>query len=399
MFFHGVPEGLPDPIFGLNEAFRADPRTSKIDLVIGIYKDEALRTHLMSSVKKAKEQILTEDLAADYLPIDGLRSFCDEMGALAFGDDLWKAHQGRIYSAQMLGGTGALQIGAAFLAQEISKEAVLSTPTWPNHRAIFERAGCKVGFYPYYSRSLHGVDQEALFSFLKTLPEKTIVLLHQVCHNPTGCDFSQEQWRALSQLMRKQKLIPFFDCAYHGFGDGIEQDRIGLETFLHDGHEMLIAYSCSKNFSLYCQRVGALFIVGNDLSVKARVGSQVKRIIRSLYSNPPAHGARIALHILQNNALKREWQQELAAMRHRLAASRQLLIRCLSQEAPERDFHFLQRQKGMFSLLDLDPAETQALIRQFGIYLPENGRISLTGLSPHNTAAVAQGVATVTRGG
>ncbi len=304
MFFNKVLEGLPDPIFGLGEMFRADVRENKIDLVVGIYKDEELRMQLMPSVKKAKEQILTQDLAVDYLPIDGLRSFCDEIGRLAFGDERWKVHHGRIYAAQTLGGTGSLQIGTAFLAQEISKEAVLSNPTWANHSAIFQRAGCKTSFYPYYSKVLHGIDLEVLFAFLKTLPEKTIVLLHEVCHNPTGCDFSQEQWRALSLLMQKHKLIPFFDCAYHGLGDGLDLDRLGLEIFLDDGHEMIVSYSCSKNFSLYCQRVGALFIVGENAAIKMRVGSQVKRIIRSLYSNPPAHGARIAAHVLQEIDLK-----------------------------------------------------------------------------------------------
>ncbi|HSX37725.1 MAG TPA: aromatic amino acid transaminase [Chlamydiales bacterium] len=392
MFFHEILEAQPDPIFGRNEAFQADVRPDKINLTIGIYKDEHLRAALIPSVKKMKEQILHQDLLADYLPLSGLPDFVEQIGMLVFGEKRWQANHHRVFAAQSLGGTGALQVGAQFLSESVGKTVAVPQLTWPNHRSIFERAGCLVETFPYYSRKTRGIDMEALCSSLREMREKTIVILHSVCHNPTGCDPSLDQWKELSQVMLKRKLLPFFDFAYQGFGDGIEKDRKAIEIFMDDGHEMLIAYSCSKNFSMYCQRVGALFIVDENAAVKLRVGSHIKKTIRSLYSNPPAHGARIVSALLQDADLKKEWEQDLSRMRDRISLVKESIIRKLSAKM---DCEFLRHRKGMFLLIDLDKHQIQKLIDEFGIYLLDNGRISLTGLNEKNIDQVVNGLFSV----
>lgn len=209
MFFHGILEAQPDPIFGLNEAFQADMRPNKVNLIIGIYKDEKLQANLMTSVQKVKNEISQHDFLADYLPIDGFSDFLEEIGMLVFGEKKWRENHGRIYSAQAIGGTGALQIGGQFLSQEVSKSIAIPSPTWANHRSIFERAGLKVETYPYYSREMHGIDFGAFCSALNQLPEKTVLLLHPTCHNPTGCDLSLEQWKELSKIIRTKRILPF----------------------------------------------------------------------------------------------------------------------------------------------------------------------------------------------
>jgi len=395
MFFQEVLEAKADPIFGLNEAFQADPRPNKVNLVVGIYKDDALRPVLMPSVKRAKDELVATDFTADYLPIDGFPDFYNRIGGLVFGENLWAENQSRIYAGQTIGGTGAIQIGGQFLSQEGMKSIVIPNPTWPTHRSILERAGCTVDSYAYYDRKQHGVDFEALLSSLSSFPEKTAVLLHTVCHNPTGCDLSVREWEELSRFMKNRKLLPFFDFAYHGLGEGIEKDRKPIEIFLEEGHEMIVAYSCSKNFSLYCQRVGALFIVEENGLGKRRIGSQVKRIMRSLYSNPPAYGCQIVAHLLQVSSLRAEWEKDLASMRHRIASMRESLIQRLSASRSKTDFQFLLKHKGMFSFIDLEQSQVHRLIHEFGIFLTDNGRISLSGLSSRNIEYVVKGLIAV----
>jgi len=393
MFFHEILEAKPDPIFGLADAFRADVRPNKVNLIVGIYKDDQLQSHIMPSIQKAKERVLEQDLIADYLPLDGLLEFTEKIGALMFGEAAWQANHSRIYAAQTVGGTGALQVGGQFLAQEVTKDVVIPLPTWPTHRLILERANLRVSTYPYYSRETHGIDFDPLCAALKELPEKTVVLFHPSCHNPTGCDLSLEEWKEISKIVKQRRLLPFFDCAYQGLGEGLEKDRAAIQIFLEDGHEMLIAYSCSKNFSMYSQRAGVLFVVDENAAVKLRVGSHVRKIIRSLYSNPPAHGVRAIAHLLQDAKLKAEWQKELDQMRERIHRMRKNLIQGLKQAGV--DFQFLSDRKGMFAFLDLDKGQVQRLIEEHGVYLLDNGRISLTGLTSQNLDYVVKAIASV----
>lgn len=389
MFFDAVPEGPPDPIFGLTGAFKADPRPNKVDLLVGIYKNEKLEPELLPAVKKAKEQIFANDLLADYLPIDGLGEFVDRIGALAFGK-LWKESHSKIYAAQSVGGTGALRVGGEFIFQEITKQAFVPNPTWPNHRMLLERVGFQVESYVYYDKKRHGFDFDGMIADLNRCPEKSCVMLHAACHNPSGCDPSESEWREISRVILRKRLLPFFDFAYQGLGEGLEKDRKAIEIFMNDGHEMAIAYSCSKNFSLYCQRTGALFIVGSNAAVKGRIGSQIKRIIRTLYSNPPAHGARIAAHVLANEGLRKEWERELEAMRSRIQSTREELVKKLTKHNPH--FSYLSGHKGMFSFADLDKSQVQRLISEFAIYLIDNGRISIPGINRQNIDSIADSI-------
>jgi aromatic-amino-acid transaminase len=382
MFFDSIPEGPPDAVFGLAAAFQADPRPEKVNLVVGIYKNEKLQSELIPSVKKAKSLIVSSDI--DYLPIDGLPDFHEVLGPLLFGSKDWPESQSHIYTAQAVGGTGALYLGGAFLVQEVTQIVAIPDPTWANHRSIFERAGATVLTYAYYNKEKHGFDCEAMIASLKKLPEKTAVILQAVCHNPTGCDPTSKEWEEIAQVMLEKRLLPFFDCAYQGFGDGLEEDAKAIRIFKKLGHEMLIAYSCAKNFSLYCQRVGALFVVNKSAAAKHLVASQVKRIIRAIYSNPPAYGARIVAYLLQNPSLKKEWESDLQAMRHRLTSMRAHFIQKLCTKVKKMDFHFLQKHKGMFSFLDLDPKIVQTLKEKFAIYMIGSGRINVAGLTEKN---------------
>lgn len=384
MFFDQVEEAPPDPIFGLLGAFNADVRKEKINLMVGIYKDDQLRSELLSSVRKAKELIMSQDLMADYLPIDGFGEMVELLGPVVFGEVLWKEEHGRIYSAHTAGGTAALRVAGEFIAQQVAQTVYIPNHTWPNHRSVLERAGCKVESYPYYSREKKNFDLDAMLEFLSQLPEKTAILLHACCHNPTGCDPTAEEWKEISRVMKEKKLFPLFDFAYQGLGDGIERDAEAVQMFLRDGHEMMIAYSCAKNFSMYCQRVGALFIVGENAAVKSRVGSQAKRIIRALYSNPPAHGARIVAEVLKNPELKKLWQKDLEGIRHRLNLMRESLIQRLIAKAKQMNFEYLRNHKGMFSFIDMDKTQAHKMIEKFAVYMTDNGRISVAGLTTKN---------------
>lgn len=395
MFFHNVNEAQADPVFGLLGAFAADTRLEKVNLTVGVYKDDNLRSELLPSTKKAQEQILNQDVVADYLPMDGLHEMVEFLGSLIFGEAAWNAAHGRIYVAHTVGGTGALRVGAEFLAQEVAKTIYVPNHTWPNHRSIFERAGCRVETYPYYSQEKKGFDCDAMIEVLKGLNEKTIVLLHVCCHNPTGSDPTTREWKNISFVMREKKLFPLFDFAYQGLGRGIERDAEAVRIFLQDGHEMCIAYSCSKNFSMYCQRVGALFIAVENAAVKLRVGSQVKKIIRALYSNPPAHGALVVTEVLKQANLRKIWHKDLEEIRQRLDQMRKSLVQRLITQAKNRNFDYLLAHKGMFSFMNLDKSQVQKLIDQFAVYLLDNGRISIAGLNAKNIDYVVNSILSV----
>ena len=395
MFFDDVPEGAPDPIFGMLGAFEADTRIKKVSLMVGIFKDENLRSELIPAVRQAKEKILPTDQLADYLPMDGIKEFGAALGSVLFGKKHWDEQHSRIYAAQAIGGTGALRLGADFLALGIGNKAYVAQPTWPNQRTILEKAGFEVEALPYYNREIHRFDRDAYLQQLRKLEPRSVVVFHAVCHNPTGSDPSLEEWKEISAICKEREIIPFFDCAYQGFGDGLDEDAKAVRLFLEEGHEMVIAYSCSKNFSLYSQRVGALFIVCPNAAVKTRVASQVKRVIRPMYSNPPAHGARIVAKVLNDPELARDWQKQLGQMRHRISVARQSLIQRLMAKSAEIDFSFLKHHKGMFSYLDLTKHQVQELIDKYAIYTLESDRINVAGLTFGNIDYVVDSIVKV----
>lgn len=384
-FFESI-ELLPDdPILGLPAAYAADTRDVKANLGVGTYRSEDGKPLILPSVKKAEEIILKNESEKEYLPIEGNRSYLTNTLKLIFGYNSPFVDNQQVFSAQTIGGSGALRIGAEFLVQSIKcKEIFISTPTWPNHRQIFKRAGFSVENYPYYCSSKQRMDFDAMCSFIKKIPPKSVIVLHASCHNPTGADPTLEQWKELSELIRNYQLIPFFDFAYQGFGKNIDQDAQAIRYFASQKHEMLISYSNSKNFGLYGERLGTLAIVTSDKEIAKKTGSNIKHIIRGNYSSPPIHGAAIVSTILSNSDLIIQWDQELEAMRERITEMRQALVAGLSKKIPHRDFSFMLEQQGIFSYSGLKPEQVQALRKDYGIYMPSDGRINVAGLNWQN---------------
>jgi len=390
-FFTKVPLAPPDPILGLTVAFQQDVRAHKVNLGVGLYKTEELKTPVLESVKAAEAALLRVEMSKEYLPIEGEKQYLEQMGALIFGREVWGRERERVASFQTVGGTGALKIGGTFLKEEAEHPIWLSTPTWPNHRGVFSHCGLKVEFYPYYDSVHHRVDFDSMMACLQTLHAGTIVLLHASCHNPTGCDLSLEQWRVLSELFRTNHLIPFFDFAYQGFGVGLEEDAEPIRLFAKEGLEMLVAVSNAKNFSLYAERVGSLFIAAESTQSAQRIVSRVKQMIRTNYSNPPMHGAHVASHILSTPPLRKQWEGELMQMRERINAMRALLVQRLGAAA----FGHLGDGRGMFGFLGLNKSQVERLTAEYGIYMPSDGRINVCGLNRQNIDPVAEAILNV----
>lgn len=392
MFFNEVLEGNPDPVFGLTGAFKADPRAHKVDLIVGIYKDADLKAELLSSVKEAKKRLLSSDLPADYLPFEGISTFYTSLGELLFGKKSWDVLDSRTYATQALGGTGALRLGAEFLFSEVTKTIFIPHPTWANHRQVFEKVGMRVETYPYYDWETKTFDCEAMCKKLLDLPPKTAVVLHATCHNPSGRDPMLKQWQQIFQIMKERQLVPFFDCAYQGFGKGLETDAAAVREWLQFGQEMLVAYSCSKNFSLYNERVGALYILTENSAAKRKVGSQLKRVVRALYSNPPSSGARIVSEILNTPELIKRWKEDVDAMRQRITITRQNFIELLKERSKTIDFSYLSGHLGLFMFLDLSKIQCERLIKEFGVYLLDTGRVSVAGMNEKNMDYVVNAI-------
>lgn len=394
-YFDAVSTAPPDPILGLGAAFLADPREHKVNLGIGVYRDANLITPIMRAVKRAEEQLVLQERTKEYLPSEGDQAFTQHMGRLIFGEALWKSHAERICGAQAVAGSGALRVCGDLLRHELTDAIYIPDPTWPNHRALFTRVGMAVHTYPYYDVSKNVLMFDRLLEVLSQLPERSLVLLHGCCHNPTGADLQLQQWRVLSTLFLKHHLIPFFDSAYQGFAQGMEEDAAPMRLFLEEGHEMLVAHSCSKNFSLYAERVGALFFVSHSPKVAARIESKVRTFVRTNYSNPPVHGARIIRTILESAPLKELWEQELAAMRERISEMRRAFASALGSRISTRDFSYLLDRTGLFSFCGLTKAQVDRLLAEFGIYMTGDGRVNLAGLSAENFEYVVDAIAAV----
>lgn len=374
---------LPDSIFQLHTSYQADMRKNKVDLGIGVYKNEDLFTDILPSVEKAEKHLLESEKTKTYLPIEGDPFFLKAVGKLVFGSGFFAAHQERLAAVQAVGGTGALKLAGTFLKQEISSKVYISDPTWPNHQGIFENCGLQVYSYPYYDRSNHCIEFEKLMEFLSLIEEKSILVLHACCHNPTGMDLTHAQSKSLLKICQDKKIIPLFDCAYLGLGESIQKDRAMMRMFAEEGIEMLVAFSCSKNFGLYAERVGALWVLAENGSVKKSVTSQLRKIIRTNYSNPPKHGAQIVSHIL-NSDLKKEWELELFSMRERMNRARHSLCVCLKKHT------YLKKGLGMFGLSGLHSSQVKQLQEKYAIYMTANGRMNFCGLNAQNVEYVAQ---------
>jgi aromatic-amino-acid transaminase len=385
-----------DPILGLNEAFAADPRAAKVNLGVGVYCDDSGKIPLLAAVKRAEAERFAASPARGYLPIDGIAQYNKAVQALLFGTDSPRLTAGRVATVQTLGGTGALKVGADLLKRVVPESTVLiSDPSWENHRALFESAGFVVDTYPYYDAASHGLRFDAMLAALQAAPANTIVVLHACCHNPTGVDLTDVQWGRVVEACRAGGLIPFLDIAYQGFGDGIDADAGAVRRFADAEIDVLVASSFSKSFSLYGERVGALSFVAADQGEAARILSQLKRVVRTNYSNPPSHGGAVVAAVLSSPALRAEWEQELAGMRDRIRAMRTGLVQRLADRGVKRDVSFVASQRGMFSYSGLTAAQVERLREEFGIYAVATGRICLAALNSHNIDAVADAIATV----
>ncbi|QIA50982.1 aspartate/tyrosine/aromatic aminotransferase [Pantoea agglomerans] len=394
--FESISAAPADPILGLADLFRADDRPEKINLGIGVYKDETGKTPVLTSVKKAEQYLLENETTKNYLSIDGLADFARCTQALLFGNQSPLITAGRARTAQTPGGTGALRVAADFLATKTSVKRVwISNPSWPNHNNVFNAAGLEVCEYRYYDAANHTLDFDGMLASLKQVQPGDVVLFHGCCHNPTGIDPTAEQWQQLAQLSQANGWLPLFDFAYQGFARGLEEDAEGLRIFAASHQELIVASSYSKNFGLYNERVGAITLVAAEASVADTAFSQVKYTIRANYSNPPAHGAAIVATILGNDTLRTIWEQELSDMRQRIQRMRQLFVNTLAEKGAQRDFSFIIKQNGMFSFSGLTKDQVIRLREEFGVYAVNSGRVNVAGMTPDNMSALCEAIVAV----
>lgn len=394
--FASVELAPRDPILGLNEQYNTDTRTQKVNLGVGVYYNDEGRIPLLKAVRKAEVARIEAAAARGYLPIDGLASYNRGAQVLLLGADSPLIAEGRVLTVQALGGTGALKIGADFLKRLLpNSKAYISNPSWENHRALFERASFKVETYAYYNAQTHGIDFPGMLAALKAMPEQSVVVLHACCHNPTGVDPSIEQWAQIAQAVKEANLVPFIDIAYQGLGDGLEKDAAVVRMFASLGLTMLISSSFSKSFSLYGERVGALTLITASQDEKSRVLSQIKRVIRTNYSNPPTHGGMIVASVLNTPELYASWTEELAGMRDRIHTMRKQLVEKLKSHGAKQNFDFITAQRGMFSYTGLSTAQVERLRNDYGVYAVSSGRICVAALNSHNVDYVAEAIAKI----
>ncbi|NYT59406.1 aspartate/tyrosine/aromatic aminotransferase [Alcaligenaceae bacterium] len=394
--FESVELAPRDPILGLVEQYNADTRAEKVNLGVGVYYDDEGRIPLLDCVSQAEMARIQAHAARGYLPIEGIPGYNKGAQTLLLGDGSPLLASGRVLTAQSLGGTGALKIGADFLKQLLPNAKVaISDPSWENHRALFERAGFVVETYPYYDATTHGLNFDGMLAGLSALPEQTIVILHACCHNPTGVDPTFEQWEKIAEVVKSKNLVPFLDIAYQGFGDGLEEDAAVVRMFAQLDLTMLISSSFSKSFSLYGERVGALTLVTSSTEERGRVLSQLKRVIRTNYSNPPTHGGTVVSTVLNTPELYTLWTTELAAMRERIRTMRVQMVEKLKSHGVRQNFDFMLAQRGMFSYSGLTKDQVDRLRDEHGVYAVSSGRICVAALNNRNIDYVAAAIAKV----
>jgi aromatic-amino-acid transaminase len=394
--FGAVQLAPRDPILGITEGFNADANPRKVNLGVGVYCNDEGKVPLLECVKRAEREITDSAAPRVYLPIDGLPAYDKAVQQLLLGADSQVIALGRAVTVQALGGTGGLKIGADFLRKfSPAAKVCISDPSWENHRALFEAAGFAVGTYAYYDPSTHGLAFDAMRASLETMDPGTIVVLHACCHNPTGVDPTPEQWDQILALVRARGLVPFLDLAYQGFGAGTDADAAVVRKFAATAGPLFVSNSFSKSFSLYGERAGALTVVAADRDEAVRVLSQLKRVVRANYSNPPTFGGQIVALVLANAELREIWEMELGGMRERIREMRELLVKKLASRAPGQDFDFVRRQRGMFSYSGLNKVQVQRLRDEFSIYAIATGRICVAALNSKNIEYVADSIASV----
>ncbi|RZR32409.1 amino acid aminotransferase [Vibrio vulnificus] len=394
--FEKVVAAPADPILGLTEEFKKDPRAEKINLGVGIYKTEQGETPVLATVKKAEAALVETEKTKSYLTIEGTAEYALAVQKLLFGADAELINAQRAKTAQAPGGTGALRVAGEFIKRQLGDVKIwISNPTWANHHGVFRAAGLETVEYAYYNPETKDKDFAAMLADLEKASAGDVVLLHGCCHNPTGIDPTAQEWEALAKLVADKGLLPLFDFAYQGFAKGVEEDAQGLRTFAKFNKEILVASSFSKNFGLYNERVGAFTLVAESQEIAETAFSQVKAIIRSIYSNPPAHGSAVVTHILNDAALRAEWEAEVAEMRDRIQEMRELFVTTLKEEGVAADFSFIERQNGMFSFSGLNKDQVARLKEEFAIYIVGSGRISVAGMTKSNMGPLCKAIAAI----
>ncbi len=392
----GVAMAPRDPILGITEAFNADERPTKVNLGVGVYYDENGKIPLLECVQRAEQQLVATARPRGYLPIDGMPAYDQAVRALVFGADHPAVAEKRVITVQTLGGTGGLKVGADFLRRFAPNAGLwISDPSWENHRALFEGAGFTVATYPYYDAATKGLRFAAMLEGLRGIPAGDIVVLHACCHNPTGVDLDPAQWAESPAVVQGRGLVPLLAIAHPGLGVGIDADAAAVRTFAASTSPVFVSSSFSKSFSLYGERVGALSLVAASADEAARALSQLKRLVRTNYSNPPTHGGQVVTTVLNDAALRKLWEDELAGMRDRIRGMRERLTALLQARQPSVDYGFITRQHGMFSYSGLSKDQVTALRERFAIYAVDSGRICVAALNERNVEAVANAIAAV----
>lgn len=396
--FESIQPAPVDVILGLTEAFKADTNPEKINLGVGIYQNAEGKTPVQGSVAEATKRVVAAETTKSYLPIPGAPEYSAAVQKLQFGADHEIVSSGRAFTAHTPGGTGALRVTGDFLKQNMPSSSLwLTDPTWANHPAIFASAGVPTKTLPYFDPATNGLAFDKFLAALNEVPAGDAVLLHGCCHNPSGIDPTAEQWKEIAAVVRSHSILPILDFAYQGFGTGIEEDAAGLREFCTGGDELIVCGSFSKNFGLYRERVGAVSFVSADADRSKTVASQVKRTIRTIYSNPPAHGAALVTTILGDADLTTQWKTEVAEMRDRINGMRKLLVAKLGEHGAPGDFSFIEKQKGMFSFSGLTKEQVSKLKDEHSIYIVGSGRINVAGISEANVDKLCSAITSVVK--
>uniref|UniRef100_W5MHG6 Aspartate aminotransferase n=1 Tax=Lepisosteus oculatus TaxID=7918 RepID=W5MHG6_LEPOC len=399
-WWSSVEMGPPDPILGVTEAFKRDGNPKKMNLGVGAYRDDQGKPYVLSCVRKAEALIAAKKLDKEYLPIGGLAEFAKASAELALGPSNEVLKSGRYITVQTISGTGSLRVGANFLSRfhTASRDVYLPKPSWGNHTPIFRDAGMQLKAYRYYDPKTCGFDFAGALDDISKIPEKSIILFHACAHNPTGVDPRPEEWKEICDLVKKRNLFVFFDMAYQGFASGdIDRDALAVRHFIEQGHNIVLSQSYAKNMGLYGERVGAFTVVCSDVEEAKRVESQLKILIRPMYSNPPMNGARIAATIMNAPELRQEWLEEVKGMANRIISMREQLVSNLKKEGSIHNWQHVVNQIGMFCFTGLKPEQVERLIKEFSVYMTKDGRISMAGVSSANVGYLAHGIHQVTK--
>lgn len=387
----------PDAILGLTEAFNNDSNPDKINLSVGVYKDANGKTPVLESVKEAERRLLDDEQTKSYLAIHGMPAFGERVRELLFGAKHEIIASNRAASLQTPGGTGALRVAADFLKRKLPRARIwCSKPTWVNHPRIFEAADRDIQIYQYIDDTGTGLDFDAMLAAINKIPSGDVVLLHACCHNPTGIDPTPEQWKQIADVLQQRRLLPLIDFAYQGFGHGLDEDAAGVRELCRPGTEALVCSSFSKNFGMYCERVGAMTLVASTEEAAQAAHSHAKVCVRVNYSNPPKHGAAVVTTVLADADLRSAWEKELTQMRDRINSMRRRFVATMKTKTPERDFSFIERQRGMFSFSGLTPVQVDELRTKHSIYVvTAGGRINVAGMTEANMPRLCDAVASV----